>query len=223
MSRVVLFDLDRTLLDCNSGRLWVMAEWRDGRLGARDVAWASWWLLRYSLGLAEGLEGVFEVAVRRLTGSPERALADRTDRWFDDEVAHRLRPGGRAALDAHRAAGDRLVLATSGTLYAARAAQRLWGFDDLICTRLEVVDGRFTGRIASMALGDAKADRVVEWARDHALDLRDAAFYTDSFTDRRTLEAVGEPVVINPDRRLARLARARGWPVRDWGRSQAAA
>jgi HAD superfamily hydrolase (TIGR01490 family) len=219
MTSVALFDLDRTLLDCNSGRLWVAAEWREGRLGARDVAWASWWLLRYSVGIGEGLEAVFATAVATLADSREDELAARTDRWFDGEVAQRLRPGARKVLDAHRAAGDRVVLATSGSHYSALAAQRLWGFDDLVATRFEVVDGRFTGRIASLAYGAAKAARVVEWAHAEGVDLTECTFYTDSITDLDLMERVGRPVAVNPDRRLERVARARGWTVADWGTS----
>lgn len=218
---MALFDLDRTLLDCNSGRLWVSAEWRDGRLRPRDVAWASWWLARYSLGLGSGLEAVFEAAVATLGGTAEDELRARTDRWFDGEVAPRVRPGGLAALQTHREAGDRVVLATSGSWYSALAAQRLWGFDDLISTEFEVVDGRFTGRIAAHAYGRAKADRVASWAAQHDVDLTGSTFYTDSFTDLDLMEAVDVPVAVNPDHRLARVARARGWSIQDWGTSPA--
>lgn len=43
---LALFDLDRTLLAVNSGHLWLRAEWRAGRVGLRDAAWAVWWLGR---------------------------------------------------------------------------------------------------------------------------------------------------------------------------------
>ncbi|MEZ4320077.1 MAG: HAD family hydrolase [Myxococcota bacterium] len=213
-----LFDLDRTLLDCNSGRLWVAHEWRQGRIGWRDAAWASWWLARYTLGMAEGMEDVFEIAVASFEGVEEELVKQRTQAWFDDECASRLRPGAAEALEKHRAAGDRLVLATSSTLYSALAAQKLWGFDDLVCTRLEVRDGRFTGRISGLAYGEAKLERVREWAREHAVDLGDCTFYTDSITDLSVMEAVGAPVAVNPDVKLSRLASARSWPTVDWGR-----
>ncbi|MBA2322372.1 MAG: HAD family hydrolase [Deltaproteobacteria bacterium] len=213
---VALFDLDGTLLDCNSGALWVTTEWRSGRIRSLDAAWAAWWLGRYSLGLGAGLDQVFETAVARLSGSKEAELDTRTRAWFTARVQSRLRPGGERALAWHRGRGDRLVLATTSSLYAAQAAKEAFGLDDVICTRFEVVDGVFTGRISQPALGDAKAERVFEWAAREAIALARCTFYTDSATDLRLLAAVGHPVAVHPDRLLRREALRRGWPVVTW-------
>jgi HAD superfamily hydrolase (TIGR01490 family) len=219
MSRIALFDLDRTLLDCNSGRLWMQLELEAGNIGVGVAVWASWWLLRYHFGLGGGLDDVYATAVRGLQGMSEAELASRTKDWFTERVQHRLRPGGRVHLEAHRAAGDTLVLATSSSAYAAAAATAAFGLDAWISTRFEVEDGLFTGAIASSALGPHKADRASEWSESRGLSLAQAVFYTDSMTDHALLERVGEPVAVNPDRALRREALRRGWPVVDWGRS----
>ncbi len=211
-----LFDLDRTLIDCNSGRLWMVAEWRAGRIGVRDVAWASWWLGRYALGNDEGLDQVFATAVRTLEGSTEAELADRVGRWFETEVQHRLRPGARAALDGHRQAGHKLVLATSSTQYVARCAIDAYALHDGVSTRLDVADGVFTGGIAELAVGDEKLHAVRRWADAAGVELARCAFYTDSMSDLALLDAVGEPVVVHPDRKLAQEAARRGWRIEKW-------
>lgn len=215
---VALFDLDITLLDCNSGHLWLRREWREGRLGVRDAVWAIGMLGKYGVGLGR-LDQAFVQAVATLKGTEERELVRRTTSWFNEDVAQRLRPGARDALAAHRDAGDRLVLATSGSIYAATDAGRVFGLDDVIGSRFEVVDGRFTGRVASSAFGEEKAARVAEWAAREGVDLAQAAFYTDSAHDLALLERVGRPVVVHPDRVLRRIAATRGWEVVDWGTS----
>ncbi|MBX2796648.1 MAG: HAD-IB family hydrolase [Myxococcales bacterium] len=214
---VALFDLDHTLLDVNSGTLWLKAEWREGRLGLRDVVWAGWWLGKYSVGIGTGLDGVFEVAAKALKGTSESELAARVQAWFDREVRHHLRVGAEEALQRHRAAGDRLVLATSGTQYVARAAAEAYGLDTVVCTELEVVDGTFTGNLAVLAVGAAKATACEAWAVREGVDLSEATFYTDSATDAALLRKVGQPRVVAPDRRLRRMAAEEGWPVVDWG------
>lgn len=216
---VAFFDLDRTLVDVNSGRLWMQREWREGRLSVTDAVRASWWLLRYTAG-GEGLQQAYQTAVSRLAGEEEAAFNARTRAWFAEEVAHRLRPGARAAIAAHRAAGERVVLATSSTPYIAAVAAETYGLDAWIATHFEVVDGRFTGRIASDAYGDAKADRVAEWASAEGVDLADCTFYTDSMSDYALLARVGRPRIISPDRRLAKQAAERRWPVIDWGEAK---
>lgn len=219
MGGVALFDLDRTLIDCNSGRLWVEHEFRGGRISAGDVVWAGYWLLRYSLGSEAGLERAFSTAVARLAGDREEELAARTEAWFAEHVRHRLRPGAVRALAHHRERGDQLVMATSSTSYAGQAACDAFGIEALVCTRFEVADGSFTGRVSELAVGPAKALRAQEWADRHGVDLAAATFYTDSVTDLALLERVGRPVAVNPDRALHRVARERGWEVVDWGRA----
>ena len=215
--RLALFDLDRTLLDVNSGRLWAVSQWREGRIGTTDLAWAGYWLVRYGLGFDGGLNQAMEAAARTVAGEEERVLEARVRAWFAAEVRQRLRPGARAALDRHRERGDRLVLATSGSIYAARAASDAFGLDDQIATTFEVREGRLTGRIDVLAIGHGKTEAVRAYAAREGHDLREASFYTDSASDRTLLMEVGEPRVIDPDRALARLARERGWQVEDWG------
>ncbi len=217
--RVALFDLDRTLIDVNSGGLWLKNEWRDGRIGLRDAAWATWWLFRYSLGQEQGLDQVFSTAVRTLAGTSEAELAARVEAWFSREVEHRLRPGAVAARAEHRAAGHELVLATSSTSYVAECARRAYGLDDHVSTTMVVRDGLFTGDIGVLAVGSAKATAVRAWADRRGLPLAACAFYTDSHTDLQLLEEVGRPVVVHPDRALAAEAARRGWPTHDWGQA----
>lgn len=216
------FDLDRTLLDCNSARLWVQEEWRNGAIGLREVTWAAWWLGRYSLGLEAGLEDVLETAVARLEGQSEDEMRVKVNAWFARDLVHRLRPGGALALKRHRDQGDRLVLATSSSPYVGAAACKAFGLHDLICTRFQVVDGIFTGAVSEMALGPAKADRAREWAAEAQVDLSTCAFYTDSHTDLALMDAVGNPVAVNPDRRLRMQAIENSWSIQDWGKSTGA-
>lgn len=213
---VAFFDLDRTLLECNSGRLWMQSEWRAGRMDWGNVLWGSYWLLKYHLGYGGGLEEAYRQAVASLAGLDESLLSERTTRWFDREVAHRARPGARRVLEMHRERGDRLVLATSASVYEAKCAAEKWGLEPGISTSFEVENGCFTGSVGAWAFGDHKCLRAEQWAKQEGASLDDAYFYTDSKTDLKLLERVGHPVVVHPDRKLERIAEDRGWPVEYW-------
>lgn len=215
---LALFDLDRTLLDVNSGHLWLRAEWRDGRIGWTDAARAVWWLGRYALG-DDDLDRALDEAAAMYAGHAAAEMAARVDAWFDRELAHRVRPGARAALARHRDAGDTLVLATTSSQWVARCAARHLGLDHAISTVLEQRDDELTGRIAIPAHGPYKQSQVRAWADAHGHALDHATFYTDSYSDLPLLRAVARPIVVHPDRRLAREAARRKWPVVDWGRA----
>ena len=217
---LALFDLDKTLIDVNSATLWVRHEWRGGRLTTSNALRGGWWVMRYNLGYAGGMDAAYREAVRLIAGQEEAELGARTQEWFDAHVLDHVRPGALAALDAHRTAGDRLVIATSSSPYAARAAQKAWGFHDIIHTSFEVEDGRFTGEISDFAYGDGKLDVARRWAEREGEILAHATFYTDSITDLALMREVANPVAVNPDRPLRRVARREGWPVVDWGRAR---
>lgn len=215
---VTFVDLDRTLLDVNSGHLWLKHEWRQGRLPTTEIARAAWWMVRYALG-DDALEDAITHAATLYAGVPEAEMTEVVERWFAAEVAPRIRPGALPALAEARARGERIVLATTSSQWAAACAARAWGLDDVVSTRAEVLDGVITGRLEHNAFGRHKLDRCVEWADARSVDLADCAFYTDSYSDLALLERVGRPFVVSPDRRLARTALDRGWPRVDWGRA----
>ena len=88
---------------------------------------------------------------------------------------------------------------------------RMLGADHVIATRMEIVDGRYTGAVAHYNFGQAKADAVEELAQTRGYDLAGSYAYSDSETDAPMLDMVGHAFVVNPDRGLRKLAIERGW------------
>ncbi len=115
----------------------------------------------------------------------------------------------------HQAAGRRVfIISASPEEIVAPLAQFL-GVDEAIASRAELdEDGRYTGAVEFWSYGPYKAEAIREAAVRHGIDLDASYAYSDSATDLPMLEAVGHPVVVNPDRDLARVARERGWETR---------
>jgi phosphoserine phosphatase len=93
-----------------------------------------------------------------------------------------------------------------------------FGVDGVLATRAEIRDGRFTGELEFYAYGAGKAEAIRQIAAERGLDLATSYAYSDSITDLPMLEAVGNPVAVNPDRDLRREAERRGWQVRQFRR-----
>jgi len=165
------------------------------------------------------LEAPLKRSVGVLQGVPDALWRSRTQAFYNAWVRSQYRRGGLLALARHRLAGDRLVLLSSTHHYLAEAVHRDLGFDDVLCTRLEVdPNGTLTGRIAGeLCFGPGKLAATRALCARLGASLDACVFYTDSNSDTPVLEAVGRPVAVNPDPALARRARRAGWPIEDWG------
>lgn len=218
MSSIAFFDLDRTLIGINSATRWIRREVRLGYLGWRDAARGAGYIALYQAGFSR-MDQILRDAVATLEDSTEEALRQRSQAFWDEEVAHHVRPGALRALAAHREAGDQLAMLTTSSAYIGEAAAAALGIDVVLCNRFEVVGGRFTGRpIEPLCYGHGKRVYAERLAAERGVSLEQCAFYTDSYSDLPALEVVGRPVIVHPDPRLARLARRRGWPIEDWER-----
>ena len=114
--------------------------------------------------------------------------------------------------DHHLAGRDVIIVSTSGSEVVEPIGEML-GADEVVATRMEVEDGKYTGGITFYAYAEAKAREVRRLAETHGYDLARSYAYSDSVTDVHMLEAVGHPYAVNPDKDLRRIARERGWPI----------
>ena len=132
---------------------------------------------------------------------------------FTRVMAHAM----QAAL-AHAASDPtvRAVLITGALDFVVEPLRPL--FDDIVSASLAVGDdGRYLGQMVDVPpTGESRASALFDYARLHDLDLAEAVAYADSSNDLPMLEVVGFPVAVNPEPRLASIARKRGWLVEDF-------
>ena len=215
--RVALFDLDRTLLP-GSSLVTLGRSLAADRLLARRTL-----LVGVARDAAFRRRGASDGQAERLRAAALRHVAglevDRV-RALVCEIGERLaaeaRPGMVLLLRRHVAAGDRVIVLSASPQELVDAVATHVGAHHGIGTRAAIVDGRYTGELdGPFCYGPGKLARL----RDEVgpLPLGDATGYADSASDVPILEACGEPVAVNPDRRLGRIATARGWPVVRFG------
>ncbi|WP_084480435.1 HAD family hydrolase [Nocardia grenadensis] len=113
----------------------------------------------------------------------------------------------------HRIRGhDVVIVSASGEEVVAPIAEAL-GATHTAATRMEVVDGKYTGAVDFYCYGEGKVTAIEKLAAAEGYDLARCYAYSDSITDLPMLTAVGHPTAVNPDRGLRREATSRGWPV----------
>jgi HAD superfamily hydrolase (TIGR01490 family) len=137
---------------------------------------------------------------------------------FPGFTLSRIYPEALACLREHKAAGHRVVLLSGALDFLLDPLKDL--ADDVLSASLAQEDGVYTGELAGAPVaGEARARMLASYARKRGVDLHHSYAYADSISDLPMLEAVGNPVAVNPDRRLASAAKDRGWQVRRWSKN----
>jgi HAD superfamily hydrolase (TIGR01490 family) len=187
-----------------------------GEAGWRDTARVAWWMLQYTAGVIDA-QRVAKQALKSYRGKHDAALSASCEIWFQEYVLPHVSHVGRDVVARHRERGDLVVIVTGATRYAALPLARHLGIGHVVCTELEMDSaGQLTGELVELCYGPSKIVLTERLAEREGFDLSDSAFYTDSITDRPLLERVGEPVAVNPDARLKRLAHRRNWRIERW-------
>jgi HAD superfamily hydrolase (TIGR01490 family) len=156
---------------------------------------------------------------RRYEGAPADLLRADAAEMFHHLLLAKSFPAGMARVRAHRALGHRTVLITGALDFVVEPLRPL--FDEVVCARLGQDErGRLTGRLDRLPpTGEARALVLAEYAAGEGLDLGESVAYADSASDLPLLECVGFPVAVNPEARLAAIARRRGWHVEQWDKA----
>lgn len=217
MARPALFDMDRTLVRRETASLYVRYQREIGEATVRDTLQVAVWVAQYTIGIIDAA-AVAERALVQFRGTHENVLASRCDDWYRRYVEVHVADRAREVVAAHLAAGDTCAIVTGASRYAARPLAQALRIPHVVSSELELdASGVFTGRPSHpLCFGDGKLERASLLAQRLGFDLHDAVFYSDSHTDLPLLEAVGEPVCVNPDMRLKRVARKRGWRIEKW-------
>jgi HAD superfamily hydrolase (TIGR01490 family) len=213
---LALFDLDNTLLACDSDYEWGQFLVDRGVLKreayeAQNAAFYE----QYKAGTLD-IHEFLGFALRPLA---EHAPAE-LERWHAQFMDARIRPAmgapARALVRSHLDAGDLCAVVTATNSFVTGPIAREFGVPHLVATEPEQLDGRYTGRVSGTpCFREGKIERVEGWLAKQGRRLGDFAqsrFYSDSHNDLPLLELVTHPVAVDPDPKLAAAARARGWP-----------
>ena len=217
---MAVFDLENTLIASNVVATYAWLGSR--RLSGRD---------RLRLVLKTVMEGPTLLALdrrdrsdflrhfyRRYEGAPVDVISEDAAEHFSDLILARAFPAGIRRVREHRALGHRTLLITGALDFVVEPLRPL--FDDIVSSVLGTDGSTYDGRMRTAPpTGEARYQALVDYADLHGLDLRESVAYADSASDLPMLEAVGFPVAVNPETRLASIANKRGWLVEDFAKS----
>jgi putative phosphoserine phosphatase/1-acylglycerol-3-phosphate O-acyltransferase len=208
------FDLDQTLLAGFSAAAFLRERLMSGRMAPREISESLLGSLSFALGRT-GFSGMMSAATAAYRGVAESTLEELGEEVFQKHLATQIYPESRALVQAHQEMGHTVAIVSSATRYQAEPLAREMGIEHVLCTKLKVEDGVFTGQVVRPSCwGEGKALAARELAASCGIDLEQSYFYTDSHDDLPLLDAVGHPRPLNPSPQLAQIAKERRWPVR---------
>ena len=210
-SVAAFFDFDGTVIGTHSIKDMFLERLRNGEITSQELFDLGDLVTRYLLNVGS-FEAAIESTVGHLEGLSERELIDLGERVTSEHLAAEVYPEVRAMIQAHEGQGHTVVILSSATRYQIEPLARRLGVKHVICTQVEVADGQLTGRlVGAPCYGENKRLAAQEFAREHRIRLAKSYFYSNGIEDLPLLEDVGHPVAVNPDGKLAAVARRNGW------------
>ncbi len=222
MTRLALFDLDHTLLSGDSDVLWCEFLMDHGLLDRAEFEPRNAEMAQRYAAASVSAEAFCEFYVGTLAGRTLAEWRPWCERFLAEVIVPRIPVSAHALVDAHRARGDRLVLTTATNRVLTEPTARHLGIADLLATEVGFDGERCSGRTAGVLnMRAGKVTRLHAWLAAQGLPaglVGEAVFYSDSRNDLPLLEAVAEPVAVDPDPWLRRHAAVNGWRVLELAR-----
>jgi HAD superfamily hydrolase (TIGR01490 family) len=211
---LAIFDLDNTLLGGDSDYLWgnylVSAGLVNGEFYERENQ-------RFYDEYRNGTLNIYEFldfSLRPLAENPIGKLFALRERFMAEKIIPIMLPSARAIIEKHRRLGHILLIITATNRFVTEPIANAFEVDHLLATDLEIIDGRYTGRVAGTpTFREGKVLRLRQWLAQNSANLANSWFYSDSHNDLPLLEMVTHPVAVDPDDTLRQHAEMKGWSI----------
>lgn len=213
---LAIFDLDHTLLNGDSDYLW-----GEYMVANNIVNHAEYQRLNqsfqedYHRGELDN-DRYLQFALRPLTQHPAESLYNWRRDYIENWIKPIVAPGAPALLDKHRQRGDTLIIISATNYFITEPIAELLKIPNLLATRPEIIANRYTGKYLGIpTFKEGKVTALNNWLKNSPHSLQDSYFYSDSINDLPLLEQVSNPVAVNPDEALSKIAKQRSWPILD--------
>jgi HAD superfamily hydrolase (TIGR01490 family) len=211
---LAIFDLDNTLIAGDSDHLW--GEF----LVEKALVDADYFKARNDAFYQDYVNGTLD-----MTAYLDFSLAplaehgkDKLNILHEEFMAGYIQPimlnKARMLLNQHRAKDDTLLIITATNRFVTAPIAKALGVDHLLAIELEEKDGRYTGKVSGVpSYREGKITRLNAWLKNQDCSMEGAYFYSDSHNDLPLLETVAQPIAVDPDEKLADIAKRRGWKI----------
>ena len=211
---LAIFDLYNTLIAGDSDHRWGEFLCATGRVDADSFARENdAFYMAYQQGTLD-IHAYLEFALRPIAGLNRAEVQTLQEQFIREWITPILLPQAHDLIDRHRHAGDTLIIITATNTVVTRPIADLLGIEALLGCEAELKNGHYTGGIiGTPSFQEGKVSRLDDWLVENKISMAGACFYSDSHNDLPLLERVDKPIAVDPDDKLAAIAKQRSWPI----------
>ena len=215
---LAIFDLDNTLIGGDSDYLWGEFLCDEGVISDRQSFEKKndYFYQQYELGSLDiyaWAEFSFEIlshySINELEAFHIKFMAQKIEPIFLKKA--------QDCINSHKENGDTVLVITASNTFVTAPIVKRYGINHLLATEPEIVSGRYTGKVSGIpCFKSGKIENLMPWLERNGVSLKDSTFYSDSHNDLPLLELVDNPVAVNADKILAKIAQIKGWDILNW-------
>ena len=214
---LAIFDLDNTLIGGDSDFLWGEFIGEEGIVDANAYRKKNeYFYQQYDLGTLD-IYAWLEFCLEPLTRYSMTELQELHHRFMIQKIEPILLDKAQNCINRHKERGDTVLVITASTSFVTAPIVKKYGINHLLATEPEIKAGRYTGGVSGIpCFQSGKVDKLMPWLQKNEETLTGSTFYSDSHNDLPLLELVDNPVAVNADKILTKIAEKKGWEVLNW-------
>ena len=214
---LAIFDLDNTLIGGDSDFLWGEFIGEEGIVDASVYRKKNeYFYQQYDLGTLD-IYAWLNFCLEPLTRYSMTELQEFHHRFMIQKIEPILLDKAQNCINQHKERGDTVLVMTASTSFVTAPIVKKYGINHLLATEPEIKAGRYTGGVSGIPCFQAgKIDKLMPWLQKNEETLTGSTFYSDSHNDLPLLELVDNPVAVNADKILTKIAEKKGWEILNW-------
>ena len=219
-SKLVLFDLDNTLLNGDSDHEWGEFLIRKGLVDEKKHRMQNDMFYEQYQNSILDINDYVRFTLKPVLSLNHTQLSFMHSEFMSSSIRPLILSQARALVNDHLKANDFCIIITATNEYIAAPIAKEFKVNHFFGTSLEKFSRKkeffYTGEISGTpCYQHGKVEKIKQWLKSRAdLTLADSVFYSDSINDMPLLEQVSTPVVIDGDQKLVKIAVERGWEQR---------
>ena len=214
---LAIFDLDNTLIGGDSDFLWGEFLGEEGVVEANAYRKKNeYFYQQYDLGVLD-IYAWLEFCLEPLSRYSMTELEAFHHQFMIQKIEPIMLDKAQNCINQHKERGDTVLVMTASNSFVTAPIVKKYGINQLLATEPEIKAGRYTGGVSGIpCFQSGKVDKLMPWLQKNEETLTGSTFYSDSHNDLPLLELVDNPVAVNADKILTKIAEKKGWEILNW-------